>query len=107
MKNASKTPSALPSDEAILGNKMALRDFAQKVASGEIKLRQKATLADKLHLISDELRLMEGVPYGTLRAILKDHVGLVVGEDTLRQYCQNELGFAKKPNVKFNKTLSN
>lgn len=97
MKNQSKTRNSLPSDEDILIKKPNFLQYAKKVAAGEIKLARKETLSDKLMLVRDELNLLRGVPYSALKLILQEQLGLSVGDDTLRNFCQEELGFDKKP----------
>lgn len=94
--NLSTSSKALPSNEQIMAKKGALNAYAQKVLSGEIRLHKKETIAEKLRLIADEIRLMKEVPYSKLKIVLKEQIGLSVGEDTLRQFCQAELGFEKR-----------
>jgi len=100
MKNQDKTRNTLPSNEAILNKKADFLQYAKKVAAGEIKVAKKETIGDKLQLIKDELKLLRGTPYSALKLILKEQLGLSVGEDTLRNFCQSELGFDKKPSAR-------
>jgi len=97
MKNLSKSHEKLPSNEQILAKKAEFRAFAEQVAKGEIQIYRKETIADKLRLVKEELILLKGIPYSNIKAILKDQLNMAVGEDTLRQFCQQELGFDKKP----------
>jgi hypothetical protein len=96
MKIQTKARQTLPSSQDILEKKADFKFFAEQVASGAIKLQRKETIIDKLSLVSDELKLLRNVPYATLVTVLKERLGLTVGEDTLRNYCQRELGFPKK-----------
>jgi regulator of replication initiation timing len=88
----------LPSNETIEDNKQKLKNFFQKVASGEIEVkRKKETISDKLMLIKDELLLLKdkGIPYPVMAKMIEENIGLKVSEQTLRQFCQTRLGFPK------------
>ena len=88
----------LPSNETIEDNKQKLKNFFQKVASGEIEVkRKKETISDKLILIKDELLLLKdkNIPYPIMAKMIEENLGLKVSEQTLRQFCQSRLGFPK------------
>lgn len=98
MKNQQKSGHVLPSDQEILDKKPDFKVFAEQVAAGLIKVQRKETITDKLGLVSEELSLIKNLPYSALVNILKERLGLTVGEDTLRIYCQSQLGFPSKSN---------
>ena len=93
-----KKANALPSDEAILERKAAFQELVKKVVTGEIKVEKpkRETVADKLALIREELALLKEFPYSTICQLIKDQFDLTLSQQTLRKFCQDELGFPKK-----------
>jgi hypothetical protein len=90
--------STLPTVKHIQDNKEALAEYLQKVASGEVHVAgTKETVMSRLELIGDVLSPLKdaAIPYSTLSTILADKIGLKVSPQTLRTYCQNQLGFPK------------
>jgi hypothetical protein len=88
----------LPTVKHIQDNKAALAEYLQKVASGEVHVAgSKETVMSRLELIGDVLSPLKdkGIPYSILSTIIADKIGLKVSPQTLRAYCQNQLGFPK------------
>jgi hypothetical protein len=88
----------LPSVKHVQDNKEALADYLQKVVNGEVHVAgAKETVMSRLELVGDVLSPLKdaAIPYSTLSAILADKIGLKVSPQTLRSYCQNQLGFPK------------
>jgi hypothetical protein len=93
-----KQQNKLPTVKHIQDNKAALADYLQKVVSGEVHVAgTKETVMSRLELIGDVLSPLKdkAIPYSTLSTILADKIGLKVSPQTLRAYCQNQLGFPK------------
>lgn len=88
----------LPSNEKIEENKKNLRELFEKVANGEVEIKnEKETVANKLMLIKNELILLKDkkIPYSILAKMIEENIELKVSEQTLRQFCQEKLGFPK------------
>ena len=62
----------------------------------------KVTVRDQLREFKIELMLFKEsqISYALIRQILLDKVGLIVSEQTLREYCQQELGFIKRSDIR-------
>lgn len=89
----------LPSDEHINENKNSLSELLQKLIDNpELFSTPKQTINSKLSLISDELKPLKdkAIPYSVLAKILEQSIGLKVGAQTLRTYCQTHLDFPKR-----------
>lgn len=88
----------MPSNEAIINKRESFIEF---VESSDIK-HKRDTVSDKLLLIKDQLQLLKdkNIPYRTLKEMIKAHFDLVVSEQTLRQFCQENLGFEKQVRLK-------
>jgi len=89
----------LPSDQHINNNKNSLSELVQNIIDNpELFSTPKQTISSKLSLISDELKPLKdkGIPYRVLAKILEQSIGLKVGEQTLRTYCQTQLDFPKR-----------
>jgi len=58
----------------------------------------KVTIRDQLREFNSELIRFKnsGISYKLIRVIIKDRTGLKVSEQTLREHCQQELGFQKR-----------
>ncbi|MGZ4953521.1 MAG: hypothetical protein ACXV8Q_00295 [Methylobacter sp.] len=88
----------LPTAKYVQENKEALADYLKKVVNGEVHVAgTKETIMSRLELIGDVLGPLKdaAIPYSTLSAILAEKIGLTVSPQTLRSYCQNQLGFPK------------
>ncbi|MGD7037273.1 hypothetical protein [Methylotuvimicrobium buryatense] len=87
----------LPPDHEISQNKSA---FAESVdlALNSHRKTAKITVRDKLRLVNDELIKFKdtGISYRIICALLADKIGLYVSQQTLRDHCQQELGFGKR-----------
>jgi hypothetical protein len=87
----------LPSDLDVTNNKI---DFAESIAAvlGCQRKTAKVTVRDKLRLLNDELVKFKhsGISYQIICELLKDKVGIQVSTQTLREHCQQELGFDKR-----------
>jgi predicted HicB family RNase H-like nuclease len=93
--------------EELKEKKETFAQYVHQVKSGEINLTSaRITTQDRIAVFKEELQDLKGIPYSTLVEILKDKTGLKVSEQSLRQYCQNELGWPKrKKNKKANTTI--
>jgi len=58
---------------------------------------RKETITTKLEVIKDELLKLKDkkIPYRIITKLIKQSIGLKVSEQSLRAYCQNQLGFEK------------
>lgn len=93
-----KQQNKLPTVKHVQENKEALADYLQKVVSGEVHVAgTKETVMSRLELIGDVLSPLKdkAIPYAILSTILADKIGLTVSHQTLRTYCQTQLGFPK------------
>ncbi len=75
------------------------RKFREMVAAAIETTRAKASPKQaELHSIADELARVRdsGLSYATLRPLIEESFGIVVSEQTLRQFCQQELGFSPR-----------
>ena len=93
----------LPSDDEIEHSKIELTRYLNKVATGEISIASdKETLTSKLMLIKDIIEPLKShiinkkITYVGLSKILEQQIKLTVSAQTLRHFCQNNLGFPKK-----------
>ncbi|MEH6628744.1 MAG: hypothetical protein V7739_20070 [Motiliproteus sp.] len=67
------------------------------IQSGRLTLVNKQpTQQDRLGVFKEEINGLRNLPYSTISALLKDHIGLCVSEQSLRTFCQVELGWPKK-----------
>lgn len=91
----------LPPDHEISRNKSV---FAESVdlALNSHRKTAKITVRDKLRLVNDELIKFKdtGISYRIICALLADKLGLHVSQQTLRDHCQEELGFSKRATAK-------
>lgn len=102
----------LPTDKHIEENRHDLSDFLNKLVSGEISIQsEKETIASKLTLIKDLLEplrepvINKVITYTILSKALDQKIGLKVSPQTLRSFCQNQLGFPKtERDIKHDKT---
>lgn len=89
----------LPADDTIIENKSKLASMLDEVTTNPAKFKtKKDTIQDKLMLIKDELEPLKDkkIPYSTLKKLIEESVGLKVSEQTLRHFCQTQLGFPKR-----------
>lgn len=89
----------LPSNEDINSKKDEAMKIFQEVIDGNRTVKAgKETLTDKLNLIRDQLMMFKdkAITYGAMKQLVEDAFDLKVSEQTLRQYCQNTLGFEKR-----------
>jgi len=89
--------STLPSDEEILKKTYLLNGVIDTTLASKRKTN-KVTVRDKLRLLNEELIRFKtsGVSFKVIRGLLAEQVGLHVSEQTLREHCQQELGFKKR-----------
>jgi|GEM_PF-1994739 len=87
----------LPDDQELIAKKHALNEAIDNALASNRKTN-KITVRDKLRLLNDELIRFKtsGVSFKVVRGLLAERVGLNVSEQTLREYCQQELGFKKR-----------
>lgn len=87
----------LPSDPEIIRKKTQFGEGVLATLSQNRKT-VKVTVRDKLRLVNDELELFKdsGISYRIICSLLADKLGLHVSEQTLREHCQQELGFGKR-----------
>jgi hypothetical protein len=87
----------LPSDHDI-SEKKSLFSQSVQVTLSQNRKNVKVTVRDKLRLVNDELiRFKEsGISYKIICSLLADKLNLYVSEQTLREHCQQELGFGKR-----------
>jgi hypothetical protein len=87
----------LPSDQDINRKKALFSESVQATLSQNRK-SVKVTVRDKLRLIHDELGRFKdsGISYRIICSLLADKLSLYVSEQTLREHCQQELGFGKR-----------
>jgi len=92
--------STLPSDEEILKKTDLLNALIDATLASKRKTN-KVTVRDKLRLLNNELIRFKtsGVSFKVIRSLLAERVGLNVSEQTLREHCQQELGFKKRGEV--------
>jgi hypothetical protein len=96
----------LPSNKQIEEKRGELSEFLTKLLSGEISLStEKETISSKLILIKDILEplrdavIEKRITYSIISKAIEKQVGLKVSAQTLRSYCQNQLGFPKPERV--------
>ncbi len=99
--------STLPSDEEILKKTYLLNGVIDTTLASKRKTN-KVTVRDKLRLLNEELIRFKtsGVSFKVIRGLLADQVGLHVSEQTLREHCQQELGFKKRGKLLSSETCS-
>jgi hypothetical protein len=87
----------LPSDQDINRKKTLFSESVQEALNHPRKT-VKVTVRDKLRLINDDLGRFKnsGISYRIICSLLADKLGLHVSEQTLREHCQQELGFDKR-----------
>jgi len=87
----------LLSDNDLIAKRTILNNEIDTILASNRKTL-KTTVRDKLRLLNDELIRFKssGVSYKIIRSLLDDRVGLKVSEQTLREHCQQELGFIKR-----------
>lgn len=102
-----KVKPELPSDEYVLQNKSKLAIELDKLSSNNYPTKR-PTVTAKLELVRDLLEPLKDkkIPYTTLKEVIKDNVGIEVGVQTLRMYCQEKLNFEKKERKNSNNTIS-
>lgn len=87
----------LPSDQDIVRRTPG---FAESVdlALNSHRKTAKITVRDKLRLVNDELIKFKDsrISYRIICALLVDKLGIHVSQQTLRDHCQQELGFGKR-----------
>ena len=91
----------LPLDEELLSQKAVLQASIDEALQSPRKTL-KITVRDKLRLLNDELIRFKdtGISYRIIRRLLREKLGLKVSEQTLREHCQQELGFVKRSSQK-------
>jgi len=91
----------LPPDQELLDQKTELQAGIDEVLQRSRKT-MRVTVRDKLRLFNDELIRFKdsGISYKIIRNLLKEKLGLKVSEQTLREHCQQELGFVKRGSKK-------
>jgi len=96
-KRKKKMKTKLPDDQELIAKKHALNEAIDNALASNRKTN-KITVRDKLRLLNDELIRFKtsGVSFKVVRGLLAERVGLNVSEQTLREYCQQELGFKKR-----------
>ncbi len=96
----------LPSDSEIICKKILFSESVKAVLSDNRKT-VKITVRDKLRLLNNELvKFKESqISYRIIVGLLADKLGLFVSEQTLREHCQNELGFVKRMHGKVNQKI--
>ena len=99
------TSKKLPSDNDITSKLAEFDALIDKVIAGEANLKaRKETATTKLDLIKDALIKFKSesnkpkVPYSTIAQVIKEHFDLTISDQTLRKYCQSQLGFQKGTN---------
>ncbi len=97
-----KKRAKLPSDEQITLAKEELATYLEKVLAGEIRVgTEKETIVSKLRLIQEIIEplkqpiLDKKITYTTLSKVLEEQLHLQLSPQTLRSFCQNQLGFPK------------
>jgi len=95
----------LPPDQDLLAKKMVFQACIEAALKSNRKT-MKVTIRDKLRLINNELIMFKDskISYKIIRSLLKEKLELNVSEQTLREHCQQELGFFKRGNNKENKS---
>jgi hypothetical protein len=103
----------LPPDNVITGSKDDLADFLKKLVAGEVSFKtEKETITSKLMLIKDIIEKLKEpiiekrITYVILSKVIEDKIGLKVSPQTLRGFCQNQLGFPKLENKIIKKKLA-
>jgi len=87
----------LLSDDDLIAKRTILNNEIDTILASNRKTL-KTTVRDKLRLLNDELIRFKssGVSYKIIRSLLDERGGLKVSEQTLREHCQQELGFIKR-----------
>jgi len=95
----------LPPDHDLLAKKMVFQACVDAALKSNRKT-MKVTIRDKLRLINDELIMFKDskISYKIIRSLIKEKLELNVSEQTLREHCQQELGFFKRERNKENKS---
>lgn len=84
-------------DDELLSKKEALNEGISAALNSH-KKTIKITIRDKLREFNTELIRFKnsGISYKIIREVIKNRLGLKVSEQTLREHCQQELGFQKR-----------
>jgi len=101
MKNQKIT---LPDDDLLLSQKEDL-SLGITNALNSHKKTNKTTVRDKLRLLNNELIRFKGsgISYKIIKGVLLERLNLKVSEQTLREHCQQDLGFEKRSTKNVNK----
>ena len=91
----------------LISKKESINNSISESLSSERKTL-KITVRDKLRLLNSELIRFKnsGISYRIIRALLLERAALNVSEQTLREHCQQELGFQKRISSKINTETS-
>ena len=84
-------------DDELLSKKEALNEGISAALNSH-KKTIKITIRDKLREFNTEIIRFRnsGISYKVIREVIKNKLGLNVSEQTLREHCQQELGFQKR-----------
>ncbi len=87
-----------PSDQDINGRRLKYNVFLDDLEKNDFKVEEKKeTVFSKLGLIKNELSRYrgKGISFSIIKQHIEENVGLKISEQSLRIYCQNNLGFPK------------
>lgn len=92
---------SLPSDEDIENKKEEFSKIIEDIINGKYEASKKDTVTNKLDLIKDMLIKLKDdsgkprVSYRTITQIISEHFDLDISDQTVRKFCQSQLGFKK------------
>ena len=98
----SEKKKELPSLDELNNNKMAFAELVDDIISKRFEIKKsRITISDRLDVIKDDLLRLKykveagDLPYPILCELIKTKLNLNISVGVLRNYCRNELGFAK------------
>jgi len=98
MAKANNKNKKYPTDKEINERKLSFDVFIDQLEKNDFKVEEhKETVATKLELIRDEIMRYKGtnISYKIMCQHIEENVALKISEQSLRTYCQNNLGFPK------------
>lgn len=98
----SEKKKELPSLDELNNSKFAFAELVDDIISKRFEIKKsRITINDRLDVIKDDLLRLKykvengDLPYPILCELIKTKLNLSISAGVLRNYCRNELGFAK------------
>ena len=97
--NKTTKQTAPVSKKVVIENKEKFSKLIDELENNNFQYEddRKETITTTLEVIKDELLKLKDkkIPYRIITKLIKQSIGLKVREQSLRAYCQNQLGFEK------------